>query len=178
MNLSSFCLRHYNCVIYRRLLIDVPLTGPFSLRCHTFVWSYGFSSYKCPALPLQSPLQCLPTSRSGSKRKAEIHQHVDQQVRCRLIDLLPIFLHQSQKCRCSSSTRQGYVYKVVERVRPPCVCRSTRWLNWVRLEIFSVVAPIYTSFPVSMTSCSVFGYSKAIATRYRMSKESSALRRA
>ena len=44
--------------------------------------------------------------------------------------------------------------------------------------VLLVSSLIYTSFPVWMTSCSVFGYFRATATRYRMSKESSALRRA
>ena len=49
-------------------------------------------------------------------------------------------LHQYQKRRCPTSTCQGYVYKVVERVRPPRVRRPTRRLNWVCLgNVFSFV---------------------------------------
>jgi hypothetical protein len=46
--------------------------------------------------------------------------------------IIPSIRRQSQKCRRSSSTRQGYVYQIVERVRPARVCRSTRRFHRVR----------------------------------------------
>src|SRR5260221_2277475 len=59
------CQRYHNRTIYARLPFNVPLAGPFTLRCHPLLWSHGFSSYQCSPLPPQPALQCLSTSRPG-----------------------------------------------------------------------------------------------------------------
>src|SRR6267142_189647 len=61
--------------------------------------------------------------------------------------LVLVVLRQYQKRRCPTSTCQGYVYKVVERVRPPRVRRPTRRLNWVCLgNVFSFVLRLHRIF--------------------------------
>ena len=57
--------RYHNRTIHRRLPFNVPLPGPFALRCHPLLWSHGFSSYQCSPLPPQPALQRLSTSRPG-----------------------------------------------------------------------------------------------------------------
>lgn len=55
-----------------------------------------------------------------------------------------IISHLSQKRRCSASTCQGYVYKIVERIRPPCVRCSAGWFHWVCLSnLFSFVPHLH-----------------------------------
>lgn len=49
--LLLICQRYHNRTIYCRLPFNVPLAGPFTLRCHPLLRSYGFSSYQCSPLP-------------------------------------------------------------------------------------------------------------------------------